>query len=259
MKKGTFKIKKDRTCEYCNSNFYISGSKFANHVRWCKDNPNLDMVKYRENFRNGIKVGHDKRYGKLIFRVVNCNYCGSYMIVSEREKHFKIKHYCTKTCANTRSHSEETKRKIRKSTSISIKKLWQTNPDYAKKVLSHNPRFTSKGECELRNYFIDNFPSEEWTFGGWLKYNDVSGIIRDLYSPKLKICIEYDGIWHFEDIVGQLESKQLKDQALEDWCIHNDWKLIRIKDEVFQIDSVGWCKRIHEEVETGKDLIVKFY
>jgi hypothetical protein len=97
---------------------------------------------------------------------------------------------------------------MRESASIKSKKLWE-DEDYAKRVLENNRRFTSKNEVIIRDYFIDKFPGDEWTYGGSLKVQDEL-IIRDLYSPKLKICFEYDGVWHFRDIKGQLAKKTEK-------------------------------------------------
>jgi hypothetical protein len=54
-----------------------------------------------------------------------------------------------------------------------------------------------------------------------------------MYSDKLKICFEYDGIWHFKDIHGQLERKQYKDKLLKKWCKVNNYKLIRLDEECF--------------------------
>ena len=77
--------------------------------------------------------------------------------------------------------------------------------------MNNNRHFTSKNEVLIRDYFINNFPEDEWTFGGSIRMNEHQ-MSRDLYSNKLKICFEYDGIWHFKDIHGQLEQKQLKDK-----------------------------------------------
>ena len=46
----------------------------------------------------------------------------------------------------------------------------------------------------------------------------------------MKICIEYDGVWHFKDIHGQLELKQKKDRLLNEWCEKNEWRIIRISE-----------------------------
>jgi hypothetical protein len=126
-------------------------------------------------------------------------------------------------------------------------------------IINHGKfRFTSKGEEEIRNYFIDNFPEDEWTFGGGIKVED-KRISRDLYSNKLKVCIEYDGIWHFKDIKGQLKKKQYKDSLLEKWCIENSYKLIRIKEEVYLKDKINLLNLVVSEVYEKNNMIVKFY
>ena len=56
----------------------------------------------------------------------------------------------------------------------------------------------------------------------------------DFYLPKYNICIEYDGIQHFEivDYWGGIETLNLnkkKDKLKNDYCKKNDIKLIRIK------------------------------
>jgi hypothetical protein len=48
------------------------------------------------------------------------------------------------------------------------------------------------------------------------------------------LCIEYDGIQHFESVEywgGQsaLENQQLRDQIKTDFCFNNNIKLIRIR------------------------------
>jgi len=121
---------------------------------------------------------------------------------------------------------------MRDKASKTVKDLWK-DVDYVNNILSNKKNiFTSKGEVEIREYFMANFPIDGWTFGGCLRCEG-EGIVRDLYSNKLKICIEYDGIWHFKDIHGQLIRKQLKDDLLEKWCLANDWRLIRIDEDVY--------------------------
>ena len=60
----------------------------------------------------------------------------------------------------------------------------------------------------------------------------------DFYIPKHNICIEYDGIQHFEpiDFAGkgeewakeQFKEQQIKDNIKTQYCLDNDIKLIRI-------------------------------
>jgi hypothetical protein len=221
----------------------------------------------REQSIKRAKISNDKVHGIKQYCIVQCFKCKHYFVIEIREKTFveKQKFFCSMTCSHTRNHSEETKQKIKYSMckngmtlSEYTTQLWK-NEEYSKRVLIRNPRFTSKGERELRDWFIATFFNEAWTFGGSLSYRNVTGISRDLYSSKLKICIEYDGVWHFVEINGQLQSKQLKDQALESWCIENGWRLIRIKDELFQSNPSYWKNKIREEVLKGTDQIVKYY
>jgi len=56
----------------------------------------------------------NKKYGELKPFNVLCNKCGKEFEIEEREKLFpmKEKYYCSRSCANSRDHSEETKKKI---------------------------------------------------------------------------------------------------------------------------------------------------
>ena len=147
---------------------------------------------------------------------------------------------CSKSCAVSISNTQRILNgwispckndEYRKRASKKSKELWK-DPAYAKKVMSASKKFTSKNEVIIRNYFIENYPTDEWTFGAGLRVANET-IVRDLYSKKLKICFEYDGIWHFKDIHGQLVKKQLKDSLLEKWCIENKYTLIRIDENFF--------------------------
>ena len=93
-------------------------------------------------------------------------------------------------------------------------------------------RFTSKTEVLIREHFIDKFKNDGWTFGGNIRHKEEQ-LVRDLYSKKLKVCFEYDGIWHFKDIHGQLKKKQMKDKYLEEWCLLNGYRLIRYDENSF--------------------------
>ena len=68
-----------------------------------------------------IKKGQITRFGEFKIFNVLCNKCGKEFQITEREKLHpqKEKYYCSRGCANSREHSEETKLK----TSNSIKKL----------------------------------------------------------------------------------------------------------------------------------------
>ncbi len=221
---------------------------FSNHVRWCPSN-----TKNGDKGPKSISQALKKKYALINgeikeFKVI-CHKCNKKFIIKEPEKKHPIKkrYFCTIFCANSKTWSEETNKKRSISNSKASKKLWM-NEEYRKKILSNNNSvIVSKGEREVRSYFIENYRNDQWTFGGRLVYKGES-LIRDLYSNKLKICIEYDGIWHFKEINGQLKRKQLKDHLLNAWCLENGWKIIRVRDELYQNNKNKILDQIVEEV-----------
>lgn len=72
-------------------------------------------VTCQNKHQNTIKA--IKRFGNFKDFDVCCIICGKHFIVNEREKLHpqKIKYYCSRSCANQRCHSCETKEKISKS------------------------------------------------------------------------------------------------------------------------------------------------
>jgi hypothetical protein len=250
----------NKECPYCHEIIEGKHAIFANHVRWCKKNPNLDKKKTSENIKKGCLKELDKRLGKYKKFTVKCHNCNKTTVVEEREKQFpkKEKYFCSRSCANARVHSNETKRQISAKCRITTKKLWQ-DPEYIKRAVeSQKSIFTSKGEFAIRKYFQWNYPKYRWSFGGCLKHNGFP-LVRDLYSNILKVCIEYDGIWHFENIHNQLEYKQKQDHALEEWCVDHNFRLIRIKENIFLKNEQFWLDIITNEVFNGIAKIVKFY
>jgi len=246
-----------KKCQYCESEIERH-PEYANHVRWCKKNPNYEKTNNNKNISTGMTKGYNKRLGEFKEFEVKCFVCNRLFKVKEREKSFpkKKKYFCKGYCSHVRVLDQISKDKI----SAKVKNLWNDN-NYRESVLLHKNTinfYTSKGECAIRNYFKWNFPRDRWTFGGILYYKNLS-LVRDLYSNKLKVCIEYDGIWHFEDIKGQLEDKQNKDLALEEWCLDNNYRLIRIKEDVFLKDEEFWIQQLVKETYSGVAKIVKFY
>lgn len=242
-------------CEICNEIFDNVKLK-ANHIRWKHKNKEIYCLSNKQ-----AKINRDiKKLGEIKPYKVFCFKCKKEFFVNEREKKFPTKqfYFCTRSCANTRIHSDETKRKIGKASSKSTKKLW-SNKNYVNDVLKNKGKriFTSKGEEEIKKYFKDMFPNDLWTFGPCV-YDGIT-LVRDLFSEKLKVCIEYDGIWHFKDIHGQLKEKQKKDLLLEEWCLKNGFRLIRIKEEIYKKNKQKWLQTLVTEAYSGKNKITKFY
>ena len=247
-------MKKDRICQYCNETFFdVEGRVHSNHVRWCKKNPN-------DTTRN-LQGGHDKKFGVLKEFIVRCDHCHIDVVVKERELQFpkKDRYFCTRRCANTHVHTEESKQKLKHSNRIASKLKWQ-DPEYQEKMkdaFSSHSYFTSKAEVFIRDHFINKF-DDEWTFGGGLKVQSDCVVSRDLFSKKLKVCFEYDGVWHFKDIHGQLQRKQEKDRALEEWCIKNDWRLIRMSESFHLDHKDDFVYIIEDAIYNKQDQIIKF-
>lgn len=234
-------MKKDRVCKYCGTKFEMTeGKVFSNHVRWCdKNTTNGD--KGRSNLRKAVDgyLGPIKTF-TLICSKDECN--NEYQVNCREHQLDKQKKYCSRSCSNSIGAAVERiwTDEMRLSCSIRSKKMWE-NDDYVNKIINSKTKkrsFTSKGEEEVKAHFKTTYPDDGWTHGGSLKHND-ERLVRDLFSKKLKICIEYDGDWHFKDINGQLERKQRKDRALEDWCVVNKWTLIRIDEKEYKKDKSG--------------------
>lgn len=245
-----------KICKYCNKEMDVNPKVFANHVRWCPEN--------KTNGDKGKKKLSEKSFeryaetSKLIEYHVKCKNCGENFVLNERESRFKRrngKYFCSYKCQ--RKRSDECKQKISNIT----KELWK-NEEYANKIITNNtnknPRFSSKGEEEIKKYLKDNYTNDNWTSGGGFKYDGVR-LTRDMYSNKLKVIVEYDGIWHFEDIKGQLADKQMKDNKLEEWVLDNGWRLIRIKDILYQGDKIRWLNILLDAIYNRNEQIIKLY
>lgn len=172
-----------------------------------------------------------------------CDCCGRLMI----EKYGSGR-FCSKSCANRRAHSNETKLKI----SSSIKKLVINHPEFFgfHNNLSEDPncysKFSSRRERELRDFLKEQFPDAGFTTGHFcdVYINNKRYMLNpDMYSHKYKLVIEYDGIWHFKDIHNQLDSKQFKDRLLFEWIKASDYSLIRI-DEEYKISNTEFLDLI---------------
>ena len=102
----------DRICKHCKQNFgNVNGKWFSNHVRWCSENP--DRNNTRHNIE-AIKSYCIKIFGDFKNFDMICSKCGKSFVVREREKLFpkKEKYFCSRSCSNSRIHTEVTKNKI---------------------------------------------------------------------------------------------------------------------------------------------------
>jgi hypothetical protein len=214
-----------KVCKECGSEF-SNHSAYANHIRWKHTQINS------KNLSAAVVKGNNTRYGEWVIKNVECsnqNCLNTFEIKYRSKKGPLLKNFCSRSCANSRGKRSED---FKKTVSSKIKQKWQSG-SYDHIDCSTNKIFSSKTERSILMHFKKTYPNDEWTSGGNIKHNGVS-LVRDMYSAKLKICFEYDGVWHFKDIHGQLKDKQTKDAALEDWCKQNDYRLIRIEESSFE-------------------------
>jgi len=247
-----------KVCKYCEKEIQGNHGTYANHVRWCEKNT-TNGDKGRKKLSEASYERYEKINGKLKKFEVTCNWCKKIFFVEEPENKFPIreKYFCKRSCSNNRIMSQENRNRI----SEKLKIHWK-NPEYVERIIRNNTTrnriFTSKGEEEIKKYLKENFTDDGWTSGGGFKYKETI-LIRDMYSNKLKTIVEYDGIWHFKDIHGQLQEKQYKDKILEEWCLQNNWRLIRIKDDLYTKDKVRYLKILMDSIYNENQQIIKIY
>jgi len=214
-----------KECSICKAEFE-NHSAYANHIRW----NHKDNTVFAKKISDKAKERNSKRKGPLIEELTNCRKCNKEIAIAYYKDKRKEFYHCSQTCANSRGPRTE---EVKKLISVSLKKAWISGKFDHVDYVSNNPFFSSKKEREIVKHFKETFPNDEWKSGGHLRFEGYS-ITRDLYSDKLKVCFEYDGVWHFKDIHGQLADKQEKDAALEKWCINNNYRLIRLEENHFE-------------------------
>ena len=266
-------------CPLCQKIFSIKG--FKQHIRkehYNKSNAIKNSGGYNGHYldaefkqkcsqatKKNNRIRSIRRFGEYKTFTVTCDNpkCGKQFVVYEQEKRFLAKkHYCSLKCSHSRTSSFTLKTRQKLSTTMKniANYLRENNPDEFQRRFGpkeNNRRFTSKNERKIRDFIKSKFPEDNWTFGGHIVIDGL-GITRDLYSNKLKICFEYDGVWHFKDIHGQLESKQKKDYALEKWCKINGYRLIRISESWFTEELKSNVNEVVSIIYNTTDQILKF-
>jgi hypothetical protein len=218
-------------CEECNLVFEKPQQK-ANHIRWTHEQ--FDRIAYTNKLKQSLKISIENKLGKFIEEIVKCdrhNGCSNLINIKYRNGKKKDKYFCSRTCANSHIWNESQKE-------LHLKRFYDQYDSYGKSFQDNIGKiqsikyFSSKNERSIVEFFKTKFPDDCWKSGGGTKINGIQ-ICRDLWSDKLKVCFEYDGVWHFKDIHGQLEHKKFKDKLLEVWCIENNYRLVRIDENAY--------------------------
>jgi len=194
----------------------------------------------------------NKKYGELKLFDVKCNNCEKILQIKERENLFPKKkaYYCSRACANSRTHSEETKNKIKNS----LKKLvrGKRNIDKDKICKECNCKYHSRiktskfcsvncaSKFHIRNsiFFTKDFQRKnglksantqkktkrsknEIYFGelceqrfNLVKYNEqiFGGWDADVIIEDLKLAVLWNGKWHYEKITKEHSVAQVQNR-----------------------------------------------
>lgn len=204
----------NKICKYCNCVFVdVNGRWFSNHVRWCEKNPIIKTINVK-----AIKEGQQKHYIKTLGEIkefeVNCFKCKKAFTIKEREKQHPKKdaYYCSRSCANSRNHSDETKQKTsntliaktnnslrplkQKRNCLFCNKEFEVLPHVAKKFCCNKCSCQSrkssteyldyKSKCQFKfnvYHFPDKFDLNLLKEHGWYqpvnKGNNLGGVSRD--------------------------------------------------------------------------------
>lgn len=242
-----------KICEICGFQTK-NGRIFSNHIRWqhrMKDRNSeafkrfCEKIKEQRKFTSqGVNIQSTekafcKKCGKEFERVVYVNNA------TGRRK--TLTDFCSVKCSHSRVWTAEQKHHLSekaKSNPSGFAKPGWTSTKSARK--NH-----SKRELEIVNFFKENFPADEWKVGlieGSIRHDGVL-VNPDLWSKKLKVVIEYDGVWHFKNIHNQLDYKQKVDKITTKWCLERGYRLIRI-DEKLKITNEKIMEAVYKGIKS---------
>ena len=200
-------------CKYCGKEFE-KVSQIGGHTSMCKLNPNCkESIKTRRELLtqasiNACKIKFNEKHGQLKEFKVNCKKCGKEFIVKEFENDFPTKEYyfCSRSCANSRNHTFETKQKIsdglhnseryKNSVNKKLEKYDAIEIDGKIKYRKKKKYFTGSKELDEKYPEIGSHQSPKWfkkliPFG--FNYNTVytENIIEEFLKVKNLLYIEY--------------------------------------------------------------------
>lgn len=256
LKNYNVQLKRKHIGIFCSINCRYEFKSVSSEIE--KNCPNCDTI---------FTTKSGGSYHENIYCSITCANRGKIILLGVEE--IQKRTNCMNTPDVIKRRTDKIKQRFKDDPSYSEKlskksKENQQNPKYVEKVLigiknssEHGKKvWSSKGENEIRQYFRKNFPNDNQSHGGPIKHQNEL-IVRDLFSDVLKVCIEYDGPWHFKNINGQLETKRKKDIILENWCIKNEYRLIRIDDDLYRSDKEHQLQTLYYLAYNNSEEIIK--
>jgi len=242
-----------KECSICGESF-SSHSGYANHIRWT----HKDNTEYKKKASKSSIKYQESVLGRWIYDKWECNNCGKEFDIKYREGKKKEIYFCSRSCANTRDHSDETKDKISKS----VSKLWD-DKDYRDNIMKYvgiNDRLSSKGEREIRKTLKELYGDKEVQAHRIIEYNNILRAV-DMKLPNKNTIIEYDGEWHFRKIKEGHKFEELieKDKMVKEYCKIKSIKLIRVSDKIYNKNKDKMIKDVIDTIDNGTELYYEFY
>ena len=107
----------ENVCPHCGEHLFMNKRSFANHVRWCKYNPKYEEI--RNSTIEKVKKSNTRKFGEIKQFEVECANpkCKKHFVIECKENIFNKdkKYFCSISCANSHTVSNETKDKFRNS------------------------------------------------------------------------------------------------------------------------------------------------
>lgn len=266
-------------CKYCGKEYKLKG--IHNHERVCESNPEFTEEKkdfLRVNAINTNKIIHERGYKNLytkkqIYTLI-CKKCGKQYILNISKSDFekgKYKKFCSRSCANSRVKSEETKNKVRLSLIKKPDKCKICNKEFNKKISHHiycccdecnnvykqiYPRVTedvrnklsiagrksAQVQSETRRSKNEKYFCElcEKHFTNVDHNNPIfGGWDADVIIHDIKFAILWNGIWHYKKITKSHSVNQVQN---------------RDQIKIHKIEECGYKPYIIKDESSGDDL-----
>lgn len=235
-------------CPHC-TEVLLSHSAKANHIRWKHKNPGYSpegLEKIRENAR--AIHGHKPLVAENRICV-----CGTSFEVTNRGY---MKKFCSQKCANSRTHSDETRKQISKS----VKSKFKANPELYMKGIRKIQSSTTRASSRAERALAEKLAMLGFTRNRVIKTDTLSFAV-DMMSSDGRVWVESDGEWHFRQVHEghDFEKTKLRDSVEEEEALKRGVLLIRIDNQKhtlvkqleFVWDTIGFWD--------GQGIVRKFY